>query len=157
MGRLRCELVRVKPAHIHQVAARMRRVDRDELWAASHSLPGEALERAQRTAIRSWTGMVNGQPVCMMGVSPLSILYGEGSPWLLCTDAIAKVERPFLRLSRPVVDAMLEVCPSLVNWVDARNLRAIAWLRWLGFTVEDPAPHGVEGLPFHRFSRTSHV
>jgi len=39
----------------------------------------------------------------------------------------------------------------LENWVDARNTKAINWLRWLGFTVHDPVPFGVAGLPFHRF------
>jgi hypothetical protein len=41
--------------------------------------------------------------------------------------------------------------PQLENHVDARNRRALRWLGWLGFTIEAPAPWGVEGRPFHRF------
>ena len=39
----------------------------------------------------------------------------------------------------------------LLNFVDNRNIKAQNWLRWLGFTLEEPEPHGVAGLPFRRF------
>jgi len=39
----------------------------------------------------------------------------------------------------------------LYNYVDARNVKSIKWLRWLGFQLDEPAPYGVRGLPFHRF------
>jgi hypothetical protein len=42
---------------------------------------------------------------------------------------------------------------QLFNYVDARNLRSIAWLQHIGFQVFEPQPYGLEGLPFHRFER----
>ena len=39
--------------------------------------------------------------------------------------------------------------------VDARNARAIRWLRWLGFRIHPAEAHGIQGLPFHRFEMRS--
>jgi hypothetical protein len=54
--------------------------------------------------------------------------------------------------SRQVIRAMSYCCAPMENWVDARNLDAIQWLRWCGFQIEAPRPYGKHGLDFCRFT-----
>ncbi len=148
----RCKLVPVEPWHIDHVAKRIRPEDAAEIWASSHSLAKPAIARGVSTALVAWTGLVDGEPVCIFGASPFSLLTGGGTPWMLATPKLERVERIFIRLSRPVVQTMRDCFPLLVNYVDNRNVKAHRWLAWLGFKLEEPRPHGVEGLPFRRFS-----
>lgn len=154
---MKCALRPVNGKDVKAVAAAMRPCDAAEIWASSHSTPRHALEKGVASAVFARTGLVGDRPVCIFGVSPGSLLTGIGVPWMLATPGLLRAQRPFLRLSRPLVDAMNDIFPTLVNYVDARNLDSICWLRSLGFTIDEAAPHGVEGLPFHRFSRTRHV
>ena len=74
-----------------------------------------------------------------------------GTPQDLYPDALEKYQRTFLRRCGKVVNAMLTVYPYLENYVDARNHTARIWLHWLGFTIDEPQPYGINNLPFHRF------
>ena len=47
---------------------------------------------------------------------------------------------------------MRALFPYLFNFVDARNMKSIRWLKHLGYAVGPPVPFGVAGLPFHPFS-----
>jgi hypothetical protein len=55
----------------------------------------------------------------------------------------------FLRESRRLADAFDR---EVVNYVDARNVKAVKWFRWLGFAVSEPVPYGPAGVLFHRFT-----
>ncbi len=39
-----------------------------------------------------------------------------------------------------------------MNFAEVRNGPAILFLRWLGFALDEPAPWGDAGQPFHRFT-----
>lgn len=154
---MKCALLPVTGKHVKHVAARMRPCDVAEIWASSRSLPRAALERGVRTSVLAWTGMVEREPVCIFGVSPASLLSGVGVPWMLATPRLLRAERPFLRLSRPTIEAMQALFPHLENRVDNRNVAAHRWLEWLGFTLEAPEPHGPDGVLFRRFWRMRDV
>ena len=47
---------------------------------------------------------------------------------------------------------MLAYYDRLENRVDARNVPAIRYLRWLGFTLWPVMPWGHAGLPFYPFT-----
>lgn len=147
----------VTKAHVASVASRMRACDRREIWASSRSAPLASLRRGVSSSVMTYTGLVEGRPVCILGVAPASLLSGVGTPWMLATAGLERAARPMLRLSLPIVEVMNETFPVLVNFVDARNVKTVRWLEWLGFTVDPAAPHGAEGLPFHRFVRARHV
>lgn len=154
---MRCALVPVTRSHVDAVASKMRTCDRAEIWASSHSAPRAALRRGVAASSMTLTGIVDGRPVCVMGVAPASLLSGIGTPWMLSTAALERAARPMLRLSLPLIDAMNERFPRLVNYVDNRNVKTIRWLDWLGFEIGEPSPHGLEGLLFRRFERIRHV
>lgn len=148
---MRAEVVPADEAHVAIIAAGMRQADRDEIWAASHVAPEAALRQGLRTSTIAWAGLIDGEPVCLFGVSPLSIVSGDGVPWMLGTEAVVRHQRTFLRHCRSCVDRMRAVYPTLTNYVDDRNTASKRWLRWLGFEIDEPAPYGVEGRMFRRF------
>lgn len=137
--------------HIPEVAANMRQDDVLEIWASGRCRPLLALHNAFLRSKYIKTIMVDGVPVGMFGVTPLSTLTRKGSPWLLGTPALEKVSIAFLRGCQTYVPDMLSGYSSLENYVDARNRVAIAWLRWLGFDILAPEPYGHLDLPFHKF------
>ena len=72
-----------------------------------------------------------------------------GSAWLLGTDEISKHRYDFARTSRPVFNHLAKGFDYLFNFVDARNLLSLAWVKWLGFRIYPAAPYGHARLPFH--------
>ncbi len=138
--------------HIFWIASNMAEADRREIEALGFG-PFRALEDSLNRSAAAWTGVVGcARPVCMFGVTPMDILGGIGSPWLLGTNEVGKHAKTFMRLNREYVPKMLELFPDLVNWVDARHAVAIRWLKWLGFQFDpEPVPYGVWKMPFYRF------
>lgn len=151
-------VVPAEQAHVAPMLPIIRQADIDELWAANRVSPEYALRRGIDCSTSSWTGLVDGRPVCIFGVVSASMLSSTGVPWMIGTSEIDHHAKAFLRRNKAYVDRMSELYNYLVNHVDARNRRAIAWLKWLGFTIHDAQPHGPDGLPFHRFDmRANHV
>lgn len=100
----------------------------------------------------AWTGTIDDVPVCMFGAVALSLLTRSGVPWMVGSTELDRHAVALVRRSRPAVATMRDVYHSLANLVDARNIAAIRWLRWCGFTVfEEPIIHGPDRLPFHPF------
>lgn len=133
------------------MAPRMREADRVEVWAASAATPLEALTTSLQRTPAALTGMVDGLPVCMFGVSPVTLLCGRGIPWLLGSEELPRYAVPFLRRNRAYLAAMRERYSKLTNYVDARNALSIRWLKWMEFGIMSTEPYGPFGLPFHRF------
>lgn len=152
---MRCSIAPADDLAALWVAAHARAADRAEFEASSGRSAVDVVEQALANADRAWVGYAGDEPVCVFGVTPWSWVAGVGIPWMVGTDRLDRAARPLLRCSLPAVETMHSRFPELVNFVDARNVRAIRWLRWLGFTIEPAAPHGVAGLPFHRFVRDS--
>ncbi|CCG34026.1 TPA: hypothetical protein QFV80_003319 [Klebsiella aerogenes] len=148
---INAQIVPATAAHIAEILPLVRAADLQEFSATNGWSARRVLECGLKTSTFCCAGLVNGKVVTIFGVAPASMIGGSGIPWLVGTDSLEKYQRTFLRRCRKVVNAMLSVYPYLENYVDARNHVAKAWLHWLGFTLEDPAPYGVQGLPFHRF------
>ncbi len=131
----------------------MRAPDREEIAAAVGMGPIRALADSLNRSVAAWTGLVDdSRPVCMFGVTPVDILAGVGSPWLLGTEDLPKCAVTFLKLNKSYVAKMLKLFPRLENYVDVRNVLSIRWLKWLGFKFDpEPVPYGIWGLPFLRF------
>ena len=144
-------IVSATPAHVEALQDHLRKADLDELAAAAGVAPGTALREGIRSSLEAWVGLADGVPFCLFGLAPASLLGGSAIPWLLGTDGMDRHAAGFLRRCRPVVDRWAGMFPDLWNHVDARNLKAIRWLRWLGFTIHPAAPYGVQQLPIHRF------
>lgn len=151
------EVVPAQPVHLAPIAEFMRLSDQQEIEAASGHSPLNALNLSLRYSTLSWVGLDDGQPIGIGGVGPWHDGSGDGCPWLLGTDRILQHQREFLRISLEYLGYMQAAYNNLYNYVDCRNKASIRWLKWLGFQFESPAPRGVAGLPFMRFSRSRHV
>ena len=149
------QIVPATAEHIEAVAAHLRQADRDEVFAAAGLTGAEALRYSFENSIECWAGLVDGEPICIFGVSRSTLLTGTGVPWMLGTPEVEHHVMPFLRRSRVVVRKWREHFDLLVNHVDARNTKSIQWLRWLGFTIRDVIPYGPFNLPFHPFEMRS--
>lgn len=140
------------PEDIPALAAAMRAADRDEVQAAHGHTPEEALTASLQASTRAWTGLIDGEPVCMFGVGPISVLTGRGAPWMLSTTLVERWPRTFLRRCRPCVSAMLSVYPCLENYVDERNTLSKKWLAWLGFRLAEQPVTIRGGAQFRHFA-----
>lgn len=141
------------PSDLEFIAAHMDPADAAEVWAASHKTPSEALEASSRVSRETYVGLAYGLPVCAFGVGQRTLMDTAGVPWLLGTPEVRNHAKAFARRSKDWIDREMLHYTRLENWVDARHTRAVRWLRWLGFTLDAPAPYGLDGMPFHRFYR----
>jgi hypothetical protein len=150
--------VSVRPAVLEDaaaIAADLREADRLELEASTPKKPEAAILEAIRLSVVCWTAECDGVPIAVFGVSPVSMIRGTGSPWLLGTTGCDAVTVPFVRLARQYIPAMLSLFPELENMVDVRNVKSIRWLKRLGFGFGDATPHPYSGSPFFPFSMRS--
>jgi hypothetical protein len=145
-------IVEARVAHIPAIAARVRPEDEAELWAFACLSPTHVMLQSLNLSIFARTGFIDEKPVCMFGVVRSSYLGRSGRPWMVGTDLLDKYSNIFLRRCGSEVRDMLSQCNRLENYVDARNKKAILWLRWLGFQFGEPQPMGPFNLPFIKFS-----
>lgn len=96
--------------------------------------------------------ILDGELAALYGVAPVSVMGGQGCPWLLGTDACLRHWRTFLRHSRPVFIRQASRYSYLENRVHVKNVPSIRWLRWLGFELEPAMPYGWQREPFHKFT-----
>lgn len=143
----------IKPneAAVRVIAADMRHADAVEVMASHGYTPIDALMSGWDQSHFATIVTADGIPVAMFGLTSVNRLSGIGVPWLLSSEVAMQYKREFLLQSPPVVEQMLNICPKLYNYVHAENKVSIRWLKWLGFTIDEPGPFGVDGAMFHRF------
>lgn len=145
------EIITATEEHIPWLTQHIREADRRELWAVSYLSPIDALTLSLQASAKAWTGLVDGEIVCMFGVTPSCVLSGTGRPWMVGTDLVHRHAAVFLRRCKGMVAEMLDLFPHLENYVDIRNTAAIKWLGWLGFKFEGPFEYGIQRINFMRF------
>jgi len=150
---IKAEIVPATEEHAHYIASNIRPEDKTEIWAASMYKPKEAMLKGMKMSDHTVTGLANGEPVAMWGMVRDSLVLSGATPWLVATTALEEknIAIAFIRRSRGAMLSNLNYYGTLENYVDARNTRSIQWLKWIGFTIEEPEPYGPFGLPFHRF------
>ena len=146
-------------ADVEAIVPRIRQADVDELWAIAMSTPADCLRQGLNLSPKSWVGLADDTPLCIFGVTPIAMLGAVGAPWMVGTDDIDQHARGFVKACRGAVQQIFAPYDHLMNFVDARNLRAIRWLKWLGFEIFPAEPMGHEHRLFHRFEmkREAHV
>ena len=146
------EIVTATAEHIPMIAAQVREADRAELWAAACQTPEQTMTLGLRISEMSWTGLMDGIPVCMFGVVLASVLGNIGRPWMVGTHHLDEHPTVFLRRCKGCVKIMMDRFNQLENYVDVRNEQALRWLTWLGFSFQLPAEKmGPFNMPFVRF------
>lgn len=149
MGNLRFEPA--LPAHIDELIADIRPLDRQEVEAGSGDLRTTLTLALKLTDHPVTCRCKDGTLVCIFGAAPLTLTSDTASIWLLGTTAMSRHPREVLEATRSFIVLLSERYSLLVNYVDARNRPSIRWLRSVGFNIEPARPFGVAGQPFHRF------
>lgn len=148
---------RIVPAshdHVDSLAGRLREADRLEALAGGKS-PAECMHMSLDRSDFAYSIVFDGVVNAIFGCGTTSVVDRQGAPWMLGADIPKEYRRDFLRGSIAWVDEMKLRYGRLANHVDARNTRAIRWLRWLGFEIGEPVPFGYLSKPFHPFSMES--
>jgi hypothetical protein len=136
----------------------LRPADLAECLAYGHADLEERLAANVRRSLLCWSGFIDGELAAILGVAPISMMAGIGSPWMLGTPVLDAHSRVLVRRTPEYIAKMLNAFPHLVNLVHARNTTSVRWLRRLGFTLHSPVPHGAHGELFHPFEmRADHV
>lgn len=127
------------------VAHNLRQSDRQELMAAEGRDPFDACMDAFRDSETCIAILGDGGwTVGLAGVNGHYI-------WMLGTDELTATESHRRQLAigaKRWIDAVVqEIRESrgqvlLHNWVHAKNIDSIRWLKSLGFAVHEPEPHG---------------
>jgi hypothetical protein len=152
MSRVSRPVVRsAKAEDVDVLMADIRQADWDEIYATTGNDPRWSIEDGVATSVPVLTATVDGELLCIFGISPVSILTRHGVPWLVGTNLMNSHQFVFLRENRRYMRHLLELYGSLVNYVDDRHEASKRWLRWLGFELGQPEPYGHFGLPFRRF------
>jgi hypothetical protein len=152
------QVVPATEEHAAELVANVRAADAAELWAGWRHTPAEAVAASMRVSRDTLAGIEpGGKLLCLFGVAPATALSDFASPWMIGTEELPRHARAFLRVSRAWTGLIREEYSILLNYVDERNVLAVKWLRWLGFTIREPEPFGPDGLPFHRFEAIRHV
>lgn len=143
-------------ADVRIIADKIRKPDADELWASSHLTPYQALMVSFMVSRdTTFTGTANGVPVCMFGIREPSMLSDTAVPWMIAGADLEFYSKAFLRRSKAIVNMWRSIYPFMQNYVDERNVVAVRWLQWVGFSVYYPKEYGADKLPFHRFDMRS--
>lgn len=142
-------LVPAKLSHVGLIANRMRAADIEEV-AAFGRTPKQALRMGLRASVQVYTALIDGRPEAMMGLTPVSALEREGTPWMLGTETIYENARAMLYLGPKVVSRWRDSTRNLSNLVARKNARAIRMLRRWGFEIGDE-PVVVGGVEFVTF------
>lgn len=136
------------------LASNIRECDRKEIWHMSRKSPEEAFRMGYEVSDTPYVIEYRMKPIAMFGVSGTK--GSVGVPWMLGTDDIKRIRKPFLKECRDYVEAMHEHYPTLTNFVWSKNIVHIAWLKWLGFEFRKPVPMGPDNEVFINFYKAKH-
>ena len=136
-------------AHARHIASALRASDMEELVAGGTTDPYADLEYGLSLPGETGTLLVDGVPAAMFGVVDLG--GGTGVPWLLGTTLLDQNKRLLLTDARVVVQNMMNQFDSLENLIYEGSKTNRRWLKWLGFSEDEPQPHPETGEPFIRF------
>lgn len=133
------------------IGERLREADRREVAALGFDPPGKAVLASFYSSDVAFTGLIDGDPSMMFGVAA-PLWSGTGLVWALGTDHCTKHPKEMLLYGKKKVMELLELCPVLENYCDARYTAAHRWLEHIGFTLSEPVPHGRNGELFRKLS-----
>lgn len=134
------------------IAVNMRDEDVKEIWDSNRSSPYKSLVKGLKSNGDTWTILVSGVPIGMVGVCRGTLLCSKGTIWLLGTDALVEDRKLFLRMSRLVLKNLSEGFSRLENYVSTENKCSLRWLRALGFTIGEEFK-SITGVTFLRFTK----
>ena len=115
--------------------------------------PEQAITQSFYDSDMVWLAYFEGRPAALIGVGRVSVMGNQGTPWFLTSNVMNEwgAKRALLKYSPVFIQDFLDNYDILVNYVDAKYTKALTWLKWLGFTIDDnPEPSPITGAMFYR-------
>lgn len=124
---MRAEIKRASNLDIHDLIQRSPVAD----------VPGaeDDLKRYLRVSVESWTGLIDGQVVCVWGLIAPTILSDRAYLWMLTTNLVDEHPFVFVRHSQMVIRDILQYYRYIEGHVISDADRSVRWLKWLGFKI----------------------
>lgn len=134
-------IVSAAPAHIRELRETIREGDRKEIEGFGFTC-AKGLWQSYKNGLMNKTGLIDGKVAAVWGVG--GVYMGEiGQPWLLTSDEVRKISPlKFARIYQQEVIKMLELFPTLMNYVAADYPEAVRLLSIVGFDLGDPVKIG---------------
>jgi len=139
-----------QPGDVELLVTNIRAADAAEIEACGQE-PLSGLRHSVARSLLCWSAFADGKLACILGCSPVSMLEGIGSPWMIGTPVLDAHSRVLVRLTPAYIVQMQTAFPHLVNHVHAANATSVRWLKRIGFTLDAAEPFGPKGEAFHRF------
>lgn len=118
----------------------LRACDRKEIALGSGNDPTTVLFNAWRASVICDTIETSDRQIAgIWGIVPLP--RNAGSIWMLGSPALEDIPTSFLRESRRTIASVSKSFPTLLCAPWRGNELHLRWLRWLGFTLDDPGGH----------------
>ena len=140
------QLVELEAKHA-AITPYLRSADVQEIQAFSGISPAVAVAFSIAQSRPGFCILYKKKPAVIFGAAPIE--NRKGCIWLLGTDEIYNYPITFYRESKKILPLLMQDYNYLENYVDARNVLSLRWLKWLGFTVKDAQIMGVENKLFH--------
>lgn len=142
----------VAPGDAAALAARLRKEDAFKVLGERGMSLEQLVEDSIVQSIEAWVWEHDGAPACMWGFVKKSLVGSHGVvAWMLTTPAVAEHPRTFWRGSQRLLQSALERFGRIDGHCDARFLQSVAWLKRLGFTLDEPEE--IMGVPFRHFAK----
>lgn len=151
----KCVYRRAKKEDAAVLAMKIRESDYRELQAV-HGIDVDVKKVVEQAISMSVESIVaetlDGELVLIFGVSIFNKEQNVGCPWLLGSNKVSKLARELLKDGTAISREWASQYTYLINFVDARNVTSIRWLKRLGYRVHNPIQFGVTQIPFHPFT-----
>ena len=151
---MKIEIRKAKIKDIKAMKGKLRKEDCLEIYRRYGVQPYNVLfasYSASRKSGVAYVGLIDGEIACAWGVVKDSVLGLRARIWLLSTDVMDKAPVRVAVRTRKQLRKITRKYPYLENDVDAKYEKCIVWLRWLGFTIKEPKPLGINGEKFCPF------
>tara|TARA_R110002072_G_scaffold273239_1_gene433940 strand:+ start:8559 stop:9029 length:471 start_codon:yes stop_codon:yes gene_type:complete len=108
--------------------------------------------RAISRANEAYIAYADDKPICIIGYWTSSFGSPIAHPWVFCTKFADDYPIEFFFTGRKYVETLLEKFDVLTNHVNSDNVRAIRWLKLMGFKVSrDTAFTTRYGVAFRKY------
>jgi hypothetical protein len=149
---------KIEPAfyrHIRVIAQHLRQADKDELSAVVTHSPEKEVFACCEASERKWIVIESEGnlfiPIALFGVSKAKNKERVGVPWMVATDGLKRIKSFMIKNSKKYINLILSDYDELYNFVDARNVDSIKWLKRCGFKMDEAQPLGHSNVPFRKF------
>lgn len=129
-------------SHIRELCENLRVRERQAIerlgGSAEHYVTAEVAK-----SLQCWTGLIDGQVICIWGIQTIGPLSEDAYVWLACSEALREYPKTFMRHSREALEVFRPLFKRIYGCVFDDFAESSRWLDWLGFSISAPNDQGL--------------